>query len=87
MAQPDRPRMTTQCCVEMLQFACRITKEQIQTHARTHTHTHIVSIVKPTRCTIFEFIECHFTCFGPSFRPSSGVRETVHTASGICHTD
>jgi len=45
-----------------------------------------ISIVKPTRCTIFELIVYHSTCFGRSFRPSSGVQETVHTASGISHT-
>ena len=33
------------------------------------------SIAKPTRCTIFEFIEYHSTCFGRSFRPSSGVQD------------
>jgi hypothetical protein len=31
-----------------------------------------ISIVTPTRCTIFEFIEYHSTCFGRTFRPSSG---------------
>ena len=36
-------------------------------------HIWPISIVKPTRCTIFEFIEYHSTCFGLSFRPSSGV--------------
>ena len=34
-----------------------------------------VSTVKPTRYTIFEFIEYHSTCFGRSFRPSSGVQD------------
>jgi hypothetical protein len=33
-----------------------------------------LSIAKPTRCTIFKFIECNSTCFGRSFRPSSGVQ-------------
>jgi len=37
------------------------------------------SIVKPTRCTIFEFIEYHSTCFGRSFRPSSGVQDSTHS--------
>ena len=32
-----------------------------------------ISIVKPTRCIVFEFIEYHSTCFGWSFRLSSGV--------------
>jgi len=32
-----------------------------------------ISIVKPTRCTIFDYIEYHSTCFGRSFRPLTGV--------------
>jgi len=35
-----------------------------------------ISIIKPTRCTIFQIyfiLDQHFTCFGRSFRPSSGV--------------
>jgi len=39
----------------------------------------IISIVKPTSCTIFEFIEYHSTCFGRSFRPSSGVQDCTHS--------
>jgi len=42
-----------------------------------------ISIVKPTRCTIFEFIEYHFTCFGRSFRPSSGVQDYTHSISWL----
>jgi len=38
-----------------------------------------ISVVKPTRCTIFEFIEYHSTCFGRSFRPSSGVQDCTHS--------
>jgi hypothetical protein len=38
-----------------------------------------ISIVKPTRCTVFEFIEYHSTCFGRSFRPSSGVQDCAHS--------
>jgi len=38
-----------------------------------------ISIVKPTRSTIFEFIEYHSTCFGRSFRPSSGVQDCTHS--------
>jgi len=34
-----------------------------------------ISIVKSTRCTIFEFIEYHSACFGRSFCPSSGVQD------------
>jgi len=37
---------------------------------------HIVSIVKPTRCTISQIyfiLEQRSTCFERSFRPSSGV--------------
>jgi len=37
-----------------------------------------ISIVKPTRCTIFEFTEYHSTYFGRSFRPSSGVQDRTH---------
>jgi len=37
--------------------------------------SHNLSIVKPTRCAIFEFIEYHSTCFGRSFHPSSGVQD------------
>ena len=38
-----------------------------------------ISIVKPTRRTIFEFIEYHPTCFGRCFRPSSGVQDCTHS--------
>jgi len=38
-----------------------------------------ISTVKPTRCTIFELIEYHSTCFGRSFRPSSGVQDYTHS--------
>ena len=41
-------------------------------------HLHIISIVKPKRCTnvskFILFLEWHSTCFGRSFRPSSGVQ-------------
>ena len=39
---------------------------------------HFISIVKPTRCTVFEFIE-YSTCFGQSFRPSSGVQDCTYS--------
>jgi len=38
-----------------------------------------ISMVKPTRCTIFEFTEYHSTCFGRSFRPSSEVQDCTHS--------
>ena len=38
-----------------------------------------ISIVKPTRCTVFEFIEYHSTCFRQSFRPSSGVQDCTYS--------
>ena len=39
-----------------------------------------VSVVKSKRYTIFfEFIEYHSTCFGRSFRPSSGVQECSYS--------
>jgi len=38
-----------------------------------------VSIIKPTRRTIFEFTEHHSTCFGLSSRPSSGVLDSTHS--------
>ena len=38
-----------------------------------------ISIVIPTRRTIFEIIEYHSTCFGRSFRPSSGVQDCRHS--------
>ena len=38
-----------------------------------------ISIVKPTRRTIFEFIEYHSTCFGRSFSPSSGVQDCKYS--------
>ena len=43
------------------------------------TEAECISIVKPTRCTIFsEFIEYHFTCFGRTSRPSLGVQGCTH---------
>jgi len=38
-----------------------------------------ISVVKPTRCTIFEFIKYRSTCFGRSFRPSSGVQDCTYS--------
>jgi hypothetical protein len=45
----------------------------------------IISIVKPTRCTIFKFIEYHSTCFGRSFLPSSGVKDCTHSIRYISY--
>jgi len=45
-----------------------------------------ISIVKPIRCTIFEFIEYHYTCFGRSFRPSSGVLDCTHSISYMSYS-
>jgi len=42
----------------------------------------IISIVKPTRCTIVSnlfILECQSTCFGRSFRPSSGVQHCTYS--------
>jgi len=39
----------------------------------------VISLVKPTRCTILEFIEYYSTWFGRSFRPSSGVQDCTHS--------
>jgi hypothetical protein len=38
-----------------------------------------IPIVKPTWCTIFEFIEYHNICFGRSFRPPSGVLDCTYS--------
>ena len=38
-----------------------------------------ISIVKPTRCTVFKFTEYHSTCFGRSFRPSPRVPDCAHS--------
>ena len=38
-----------------------------------------ISIVQPTRCIIFEFIEYQSACCGGSFRPSSGVQDCTHS--------
>jgi len=45
----------------------------------------LISVVKPTRCTIFEFIEYHSTCLG-LLSVHRQEFETVHTASAVCHT-
>jgi hypothetical protein len=38
-----------------------------------------ISIVKPTRAQFFEFIDYHSTCFGWSFRASSGVQDCTYS--------
>jgi hypothetical protein len=38
-----------------------------------------ISIVKPSRCKIFEFIEYHSTGFGRSFCPSSGAQDCTYS--------
>jgi len=43
-----------------------------------HRASWYISTVKPTSCTIFKFIEYHSTCFGRSFRPSSGVQDCTY---------
>jgi len=45
----------------------------------TITNALFISIIKLTRCTIFEFIEYHSTCFGRSFLSSSGVQDCTHS--------
>jgi hypothetical protein len=42
-------------------------------------HCPRISVVKPSRRAIFQFIEYHSTCFGRSFRPSSGVQDCTHS--------
>ena len=64
----------TQNCVTILRIWCS------WDHALWY-----ISIVKPTRCTIFEFIEYHFTCFGQSFRPSSGVLDCTYSIMYMSH--
>jgi hypothetical protein len=44
-----------------------------------------ISIVKPTRCTIFQFTEYHSACFGLSFRPSSGVQDCTYSIRYMSH--
>ena len=44
--------------------------------------TVFISTVKPTRCTNVSnlfYLEWHFTCFGRSFRPSSGVQDCTYS--------
>ena len=48
----------------------------------TAVHLNIISIVKPTRCTIVSnlfYFGMTFTCFGRSFRPSSGVQDCTYS--------
>ena len=45
-------------------------------------HRNIIPIVKPTRCTSVSnlfILEWHCTCFGRSFRPSSGVQDCTYS--------
>jgi hypothetical protein len=58
---------------------CPVGDELYHADRRTDRHNEAISIVKPTRCTIFEFIKYHSTCFGRSFRPSSGVQDCTHS--------
>jgi hypothetical protein len=46
------------------------------------SHRYVIPIVNPTRCTSVSnwfILEWHSTCFGRSFRPSSGVQHCVYT--------
>jgi hypothetical protein len=45
----------------------------------------VISVIKPTRGTIFEFVEHHCTCFGRSFRLSSGVQDCTHSIMYISY--
>jgi len=53
-------------------------------------HRNIISIVKPTRCTNVSnlfILEWHYTGFGWSFRPSSGVKDCTYsnqTDTAVC---
>jgi len=52
----------------------------LQANARIVTQIRLnISVVKPTRCKFFEFIEYKSTWFGGSFRPSSGVQDCTHS--------
>jgi hypothetical protein len=42
-------------------------------------------VARPNRCTILEFIEYHATCFGRSFRPSSGVQDCTHSIKYVSY--
>ena len=45
-------------------------------------HRNIISIVKPTRCTMYQIyfiLEWHSTCFGRSFCPSSAVKDCTYS--------
>jgi len=53
------------------------------------TITAWISIVKPTRCASvsnYFILEWHTTCFGRSFRPSSGEQASKQTAVSVWHT-
>jgi hypothetical protein len=55
---------------------CRLSAKTATCLSFKQTFFDYISIVKPTRCTISQiyFIsEQHFTCFGRSLRPSSGI--------------
>jgi hypothetical protein len=57
----------------------RVPKTNVAVWCSWNRASRYISIVKPTRCTIFKFIECHSTCFGRSFCPSSEVQDCTYS--------
>ena len=56
------------------------TRYKLDVHRAVHRNT--IYIVKPTRCTSVShlfILEWHSTCFGRSFRPSSGVQDCTYS--------
>ena len=73
----------------LLQEAVHLTLYR-KTECCSHVTTYFYSKTNQThQCIKFIlFLKWHSTCFGRSFRPSSGVQDcTVHTATCICQTD
>ena len=66
-------KITATLVLQILPCAQRVLSTDLSLWDRASWY---ISIVKPTRCTIFffKFIEYHSTCLGQSFRPSSGVK-------------
>jgi len=74
------------CCKHGKKISCLINFREFLEHRRNYTEP-ILIIVQPdaTQSSLFSILQVHSTCFGCQLRRSSGVHNTVTTASGTGH--
>jgi len=82
---PDEFRFKRKTCKHFNLIQPVLHSEYLVKHKKTKYQKHILIIVQrdATQSSLFIILQVHSTCFGCQTHPSSGVHETVNTASGI----